>query len=164
MIDRDLVLAKVETLDRCLARIAAVRSEANSALRAIDVQDITVLNLQRAVQAMIDVAAHVVASEALGTPDSLGASFTLLERAGILDGELAERMRRMTGFRNVAVHEYRRSSIPPCSKRSCASDSAICGRSRGESWSAPGWRPSSGGSGRRSSLVPRWASSIWLPI
>ena len=108
MIDRDLLLAKVETLDRCLARIAAVRSEANSALRAIDVQDITVLNLQRAVQAMIDVAAHVVASEALGTPDSLGASFTLLERAGILDGELAERMRRMTGFRNVAVHEYRR--------------------------------------------------------
>jgi uncharacterized protein YutE (UPF0331/DUF86 family) len=108
VIDRDLVLAKVETLDRCLARIAAVRGEASSALRAIDVQDITVLNLQRAVQAMIDVAAHVVASEALGTPDSLGASFTLLERAGILDGELAERMRRMTGFRNVAVHEYRR--------------------------------------------------------
>ena len=108
MIDRDLLLAKVETLDRCLARIAAVRGEANSGLRAIDVQDITVLNLQRAVQAMIDVAAHVVASEGLGTPDSLGASFTLLERAGFLDGELAERMRRMTGFRNVAVHEYRK--------------------------------------------------------
>ena len=108
MIDRDLALAKVESLDRCLARIAAVRSETNATLRAIDVQDITVLNLQRAVQAMIDLAAHVVASEALGTPDSLGASFTLLERAGILDGELAERMRRMTGFRNVAVHEYRK--------------------------------------------------------
>ena len=108
MADRDLVLAKVESLERCLARIAEVRGEGGSALRAIDVQDITVLNLQRAVQAMIDLAAHVVASEALGTPDSLGASFTLLERAGILDGELAERMRRMTGFRNVAVHEYRR--------------------------------------------------------
>lgn len=65
MIDRDLVLAKVATLDRCLARIAAVRGETGSALRTIDVQDITVLNLQRAVQAM-------------------------------------------TGFRNVAVHEYRR--------------------------------------------------------
>jgi uncharacterized protein YutE (UPF0331/DUF86 family) len=72
------------------------------------VQDITVLNLQRAVQAMIDVAAHVVASDALGTPDSLGASFTLLERAGILDGEFAERRRRMTGFRDVAVHAYRK--------------------------------------------------------
>jgi len=108
VLDRDLVLAKLETLDRCLARIAEVRGETNAALRAIDVQDITVLNLQRAVQAMIDLAAHVVAREGLGTPDSLGASFTLLARAGILDDELADRMRRMTGFRNVAVHEYRR--------------------------------------------------------
>lgn len=107
MADRDLVLAKVESLERCLTRIAEVRGEAGSALRAIDVQDITVLNLQRAVQAMIDLAAHVVASEGGGTPDSLGASFTLLARAGILDDDLADRMRRMTGFRNVAVHEYR---------------------------------------------------------
>jgi hypothetical protein len=107
VIDRDLVLAKVE----------------------IDVQDITVLNLQRAVQAMIDVAAHVVASEGLGTPDSLGASFTL----------------------------------PPCSKRSCASDSAICGRSQDESWSAPGWRQAIGGSGHHGSLVPRWACRYGYP-
>ncbi len=108
MLDRDLVLAKVETVERCLARIADVRSEAGAALRAIDRQDITVLNLQRAVQAMIDLAAHVVAREGLGLPDSLGAGFSLLERAGVIDDELAERMRRMTGFRNVAVHEYRR--------------------------------------------------------
>lgn len=108
MADRDLVLAKIESLERRLTRIAEVRGEAGSALRAIDVQDITVLNLQRAVQAMIDLAAHVVASEGVGTPDSLGASFTLLARAGILDDDLADRMRRMTGFRNVAVHEYRR--------------------------------------------------------
>ena len=106
--DRDLVLAKVETLDRCLARIADVSGAAGASLRPIDAQDITILNLQRAVQAMIDLAAHAVASEGLGLPDSLGASFTLLEHGGLIDAELAERMRRMTGFRNVAVHEYRR--------------------------------------------------------
>jgi uncharacterized protein YutE (UPF0331/DUF86 family) len=49
-----------------------------------------------------------VASEGVGTPDSLGASFTLLARAGILDDDLADRMRRMNAFRNIAVHEYRR--------------------------------------------------------
>ncbi len=106
MLDRDLVLAKVETLERCLARIAEVREQPPT--RALDLQDITVLNLQRAVQAMIDLAAHVVAREGLGLPDSLGANFTSLEHAGVIDAELAERMRRMTGFRNVAVHEYRR--------------------------------------------------------
>ncbi len=108
MADRDLVLAKVDSLERCLARIAELRSTTGPGRSALDVQDITVLNLQRAVQAMIDLAAHIVASEGLGTPDSLGASFSLLERAGILDAELAEQMRRMTGFRNIAVHEYRR--------------------------------------------------------
>ena len=106
MLDRDLVLAKVETLERCLARIAEVRERL--ALQPMDIQDITVLNLQRAVQAMIDLAAHVVSQEGLGLADSLGASFSLLERAGVIGAGLAERLRRMTGFRNVAVHEYRR--------------------------------------------------------
>ena len=73
-----------------------------------ELKDIIVLNLQRGVQAMLDLAAHVVAREGLGVPDELAASFELLKRAGILDADLAERMRRMTGFRNVAVHEYRK--------------------------------------------------------
>ncbi|HXK23608.1 MAG TPA: hypothetical protein VMS55_13125 [Myxococcota bacterium] len=52
MVDRDLVLAKVETLERSLARIDSARQRAG--LDPLDRQDITVLNLQRAVQAMID--------------------------------------------------------------------------------------------------------------
>lgn len=108
MLDRDLVLAKIDVLDRRLRRIEEVNGPDGRPRPPLDVQDVTVLNLQRAVQAMIDLAAHVVAAEELGTPDSLGASFTLLQEAGILDAELAEQMRRMTGFRNVAVHEYRR--------------------------------------------------------
>src|SRR5512134_1694178 len=106
MVDRDLVLAKIETLDRCLARIEGTQRRAG--LDPLDRQDITVLNLQRAVQAMLDLAAHVVAREGLGVPDELAASFELLKRAGILGDDLADRMRRMTGFRNVAVHEYRK--------------------------------------------------------
>jgi uncharacterized protein YutE (UPF0331/DUF86 family) len=106
VVDRDLVLAKVETLERSLARIDSARQRPG--LDALDRQDIIVLNLQRAVQAMLDLAAHVVAREGLGIPDELAASFELLKRAAILDDELADRMRRMTGFRNVAVHEYRK--------------------------------------------------------
>jgi uncharacterized protein YutE (UPF0331/DUF86 family) len=106
VIDRDLVLAKVETLERSLARIDSARARAG--LEALDRQDIIVLNLQRAVQAMLDLAAHVVAREGLGVPDDLAASFELMRHAGVLDEELADHMRRMTGFRNVAVHEYRK--------------------------------------------------------
>jgi len=108
MVDRDLVLAKVEILERCPARIESARNRSAAGLDALDVQDITVVNLQRAIQAMIGLAAHVVAREGLGVPDSLAASFQLLEQASILDADLSLRMRRMTGFRNIVVHEYRR--------------------------------------------------------
>ncbi len=108
MVDRDLVLAKIEILERCLGRIESARNRSHAGLDALDVQDITVVNLQRAIQAMIDLGAHVVAREGLGVPDSLAASFRLLEEASIIDADLSLRMRRMTGFRNVVVHEYRR--------------------------------------------------------
>lgn len=42
----------------------------------------------------------------LRLPDSLAASCTLLEKQGIIDAGLADRMRRAMGFRNVAVHTY----------------------------------------------------------
>lgn len=64
------------------------------------------LNRQRAVQAAIDLATHVVTVEGYGLPDSLAASFSLLEGHGILDPDLAEPLRRMVGFRNVAIHNY----------------------------------------------------------
>lgn len=66
----------------------------------------SLLNLQRAVQATIDLGAHVVATEGYGLPDSVAGTFALLDGRGLLDAELAERPRKMVGFRNVAVHEY----------------------------------------------------------
>lgn len=58
MVERDVLLAKIATVDRCLDRIAEVR-DPDRGLRPIDVQDIQELNLQRAVQAVLDLAAHV---------------------------------------------------------------------------------------------------------
>lgn len=52
MVDRDVVLAKVASIDRCLSRIAEVRQDRG--LRPVDVDDLVALNLQRAVQAAID--------------------------------------------------------------------------------------------------------------
>lgn len=105
MVERDVVVAKISALDRCLRRIAEVR-DPDRGLLPVDVEDIVVLNLQRAVQALIDLAAHVVAAEGYGLPDTLGANFTLLEKEGIISSDLAERLRRMVGFRNIVVHDY----------------------------------------------------------
>lgn len=106
MVDFDVVTAKIAAIDRCLARIAEVRGERRAALLAVDVADITTLNLQRAVQAAIDLASHVAATEGYGLPDTAAGVFTLLAERGIVDEELAARLRRMVGFRNIAIHDY----------------------------------------------------------
>lgn len=111
MVDRDVVLAKLDTIDRCLARIEKVHGEKDRNLLPVDVDDITALNLQRAIQAAIDLATHVVAAESYGSPDSMADAFTLLERQGVIDAGLADRLRRMVGFHNIAIHEYR--SVDP---------------------------------------------------
>lgn len=99
-------MAKIAVIDRCLARIADVRGKRRKDLLPLDVDDIASLNLQRAIQAAIDLAYHIVAVESYGTPDSTAAVFTLLQQRGILPEELAGKLRRMVGFRNIAVHEY----------------------------------------------------------
>ena len=105
MVDRDVVAAKLATIDRCLARIEEVRARRDK-LQPFDLDDITALNLQRAIQAAIGLATHVASTERLGLPDTAGAVFPLLAERGILDRGLAERLRRMVGFRNLAVHDY----------------------------------------------------------
>jgi len=105
VVERDVVLAKVATIDRCLRRIGEARDPARG-LEPQDREDVVELNLLRAVQAAVDLAGHVVATEELGLPAKLADTFTLLERQGLIPAELADHLRRMAGFRNVAVHEY----------------------------------------------------------
>ena len=108
MTDADVVLAKVATLERCRARIAEIRSPARQPhLLPVDVEDLLAVSLQRAAQAAIDLAMHVVSSEGYGVPAELGEGFTLPAKHGLIDDDPAGRLRRMVGFRNIAVHQYR---------------------------------------------------------
>lgn len=107
MVDPDVVAAKIAVVDRCLARVAEVRGERRAQLSPVDVDDITALNLQRAVQAGIDLANHVAAREGYGLPDSTAGAFGLLAERGVIGRDLADRLRRMVGFRNIAIHDYK---------------------------------------------------------
>ena len=106
MVDRDIVQAKVAIVQRCLKRIKDVTGLDPTKLDDLDTQDIFTLNLQRAVQATIDLAAHVVGAEGLGLPRDLRENFRLLANNAIIPHELCVRMEKMVGFRNIAVHEY----------------------------------------------------------
>lgn len=107
MVDQDVVFEKIKQIQNCLRRIQEVTQGDPASLNDIDAQDIFVLNLQRAVQASIDLAAHVIADEGLGLPSELKENFLILEKNGIIASELSGNLQRMVGFRNIAVHDYK---------------------------------------------------------
>lgn len=106
MIDKDIVIAKIAVIQRCLKRIKDATELKADSLDDIDTQDIFVLNLQRAIQAAIDVAAHIISSESWKIPETFREYFKILAEQKILGKELSKRLQNMVGFRNIAIHDY----------------------------------------------------------
>lgn len=103
----DIAINKVQIVQRCVQR-AREEYEAAGGKFASDYsrQDAAVMNVVRACEATLDFANHVVRIRRLGVPNSSADTFRALATAEILDTELADRLTRMVGFRNVAVHAY----------------------------------------------------------
>lgn len=108
----DVILNKAARIERCLRRITEEYGGDPRNLSGNQTkQDAIVLNLQRACETAIDLAMYVVRQKGLGLPQESREAFALLEKAGLLPAELASRLQRMVGFRNVAIHEYTRLNL-----------------------------------------------------
>lgn len=108
----DVVLNKAATIERCLKRISEEYVGREDTLEQdITRQDSIILNLQRACEASIDLAMHLVRRFALGLPQESRHAFELLVAGGKLDAGLADALKRMVGFRNIAVHDYQRMNL-----------------------------------------------------
>ena len=59
-----------------------------------------------AIEACVDVAQHICATEGWGPPADNGDAVRLLGDHGVCTPELARSIRRAVGFRNVLVHDY----------------------------------------------------------
>lgn len=103
--DHDILLAKASTVRKCVAAIEAVQAH-QPPLESWVVQDVVVLNLQRAAQACLDVAHHLIAANGWELPASARQAFEILSRHGALESARLPAMEGIAGFRNIAVHEY----------------------------------------------------------
>jgi uncharacterized protein YutE (UPF0331/DUF86 family) len=104
----DIVLNKAEIIERAMARVNDTYTQHQQDLeQSFDVQDVIVLNLQRACEAAIDLAMHIVRIRGLGLPKDSKSAFTLLAQAQEISVQRADNLKKMIGFRNIAVHDYR---------------------------------------------------------
>ena len=109
----DVLLNKASTIERCVARARQEYAAAGEHF-ATDFtrQDAAVLNVQRACEAALDIGHHIVRRERLGLPQSARDVFDMLSAAGWVELALADAMKRMVGFRNIAVHDYQELLLP----------------------------------------------------
>jgi uncharacterized protein YutE (UPF0331/DUF86 family) len=100
----DVIIHKTFSIKRCLAM---VKVEFGDDFREnFSKQDAAMLNILRACEQAIDLANYVVKKLDLGAPNDSRDSFDLLEKSKIIDRNLAEKLKKMIGFRNISVHEY----------------------------------------------------------
>ena len=103
MSEKDVVFSKINIIKNCLIAIEKVEKiEKDQDFK----QGLFELNLQRAIQACIDMANVVIAKEGLGLPNSYRQSFELLQKFGVISNSLGAIMIKMVGFRNISVHDY----------------------------------------------------------
>ena len=102
----DAILGKISNVRNCLSSIKKITNLDPEKLNDQVAQDVFVLNLERATQACIDMANLCITQEGYELPRSYRHGFLVLNRNNIIDSELCEKMEKMAGFRNIAVHDY----------------------------------------------------------
>lgn len=102
-----VILNKTQSIERCLKRVEEdyfgyEKSFDQDFMR----QDAIVLNLQRACEQTIDLANYLIKANHLEVPRESRNAFDTLVKSSMISQELGDKMKRMVGFRNVAIHEY----------------------------------------------------------
>ncbi|MEG6616143.1 DUF86 domain-containing protein [Peptococcaceae bacterium 1198_IL3148] len=108
---KDVILNKVQVIERCIKRINEEYDGNPDNLNNYTKQDSIILNIQRACEACIDLAMHLVAQNKLGIPQTSGDAFDILSENAIVDKQLAKNLKAMVGFRNIAVHDYQKLNL-----------------------------------------------------
>ncbi len=109
----DVLINKAATIERCVARAQEEFDHDPTTFGTnFSRQDAAVMNIQRACEAALDMGHHIIRRDRLGVPQSARDVFDILAQAKWIDLALAESLKRMVGFRNIAVHDYQKLLMP----------------------------------------------------
>jgi uncharacterized protein YutE (UPF0331/DUF86 family) len=105
MSEFDVVLSKISVIKNCIMSIekaSQIEKDPDFLLAIYE------LNLQRAIQASINLANVIIAKEGLGLPNTYKQSFEILLKHGIIMDDICKKLCSMVGFRNISVHDYQK--------------------------------------------------------
>lgn len=102
----DVLYNKISIIERCLIRVKEVYDNNPENLKDYTKQDSIILNIQRSVEACIDISMYIVSKKKLGIPQNSMDAFEILNVNWIINDSLLNKIKGMIGFRNIAVHNY----------------------------------------------------------
>ncbi|MSP53688.1 MAG: DUF86 domain-containing protein [Gammaproteobacteria bacterium] len=108
----DILLNKFASMERCIKRIREEYAKCDGDIeRDILRQDSIVLNIERACEQCINMGQRLIREKKLGMPKEYREIFTVLRERDIISKELSDDLKKMVGFRNLAIHEYRELNL-----------------------------------------------------
>ncbi len=111
-VTRAVVIQKVASIERCLHRIREEFDRDDLPFSEnLSAQDAATLNIQRACEQVISIANYLIRTQKWGSPTSRADAIHTLSSQQLISVELADRLKKMQGFRNLAVHEYQKLEI-----------------------------------------------------
>ena len=106
-VDADKVRQHVQFVRATLPKLRHLRDQGRAAFMADPISEPAAVRLlHTAIEALIDVANHVIAREGLGIPRSYADTIEILVAAKVLPAERKSTFLQMVRFRNRAVHLY----------------------------------------------------------
>ena len=106
-LDTAVLAERTAAVQRHLRRVRDRLPDDPDALRPMtDSTDAVVLHLWQATQIVIDLAVSACFALGLGSPPTYADAFHMLGEHGLIDQELASRLARAAGSRNVVVHAH----------------------------------------------------------
>jgi uncharacterized protein YutE (UPF0331/DUF86 family) len=106
-VERAILADRTSSLHRHLDRVREkLPATPGGLVESRDAADAVILHLWQATQIVIDLAVAACAAAHLGTPQSYADAFRKLAATAVIEAELADRLVRAAGFRNVVAHAY----------------------------------------------------------
>ena len=106
-VDRDKLRSHIDFVRRTLRQLEEIRANGEDEFTAQPiVQAATIRYLQTGIEALLDMANHVISRAGLGLPKTYAEAMEILVHDGILPSSQRDTLLSMVRFRNRAVHLY----------------------------------------------------------
>lgn len=113
MVDRQVIEAHLQNMEEALANLGRYRNLSLEEFRKdLSLVWIVEKGLEILIQNLLDIGAHILASEIKTDWDDYREIILKLGHHGIIPMDFSERIQGMAGLRNILIHEYLRVDVP----------------------------------------------------